>query len=453
VKRVLARGDGRSSFFQSAGVLGVSTTVGMAVPVLGMYAAGAVALVVGVALVLQVPALGLMLLLPMVSILPPAPQAIGIGEILFAALVLTTLASSFLLQGRASRYFDHLQLSVMAVVGLMLMSVIWGTAHGTQLDDWFRGIVPFMALLLIIPGQRLLRVPRADLFVIVSFYAAGLWAAFGTVSSGAAGLSTAIDFDNALFIRTALSPEAYQIPLLAPWAFALGAVLLGNDRRPLHLAALAIFSGALALTLLRSVVVIAGGLIVLALIVLYLHRQRLRSLATALSLAVLGAVLTTSPGIVGLITSGYASRFEVEGGGTAIRMDEFGAIAESVSASPVLGLGLGYTYSYYREGLGVTWVGAYTHNVLSYALLTMGAVGLLAVSVMLLLMTRRAWLALMDRSPMLSDVRYGLAFTMLAVIAYSMVQSSFRTLGFAVVLAICAIGLRRDDDHAEVAPS
>jgi O-antigen ligase len=396
--------------------------------------------VVGSALVLQAPAWGLAVLLPLVSVIAPAPQAVGIGELLFSAILLATAVGLFLRQDRAAR-LDPLGASVLVLLGLMSVSVIWATAYGTSLDEWFRGIVPFLALLLVVPSTRL-HVPRADVLILASFYGAGMWACYGTLVSGSGGISSAIESADALQIRMALSHEAYQIPLVAPWAFALGAVLLGNQRRRIHITALIVLSVAVALTFLRSIVLIGLGLVIVALVVLYLRRERVRAVASTVALAVVGIAAATAGGLVNLIASGYGARFGDQSG-VAIRMDELSAVIQHVSISPVLGLGLGYAYSYYREGSAGYWVGAYTHNVLSYALLTMGVVGLVALSAMLVLMVRRSLAALMDTAPIAADVRYGLAFAMLSVIAYGMVQSTFRTLGFAVVLSVCCIGLQR----------
>lgn len=386
------------------------------------------------------PALSIALLFPIVAILPPAPDSMGIYEmgytVAFGAAML-----SWLIWATVHRKPPPLRGSLLTILVLlfcMVGSFFTARVYFTPMDEWIRGLTPFLNLLIIFPAYYAFRSSNDRLVLLAGVYTGGLIVAIQTVILGSRGLATAVETGNALFIRGSLEGGSYQAIFIGPAAFSLGALILGGRRRWLHGVIFILLWGAISLTLLRSLIIILVALLLLAAILYVKESFNLISLIRGFITVVAGAVAAGSVLsqrghlVVDIIVSGFLERAAF--GNTVQRFSEYEAVWRVARDNLITGHGLGFEYSYYRPGYGMRH-DTYTHNLFSYMLLTLGIGGVLLIAMLAWFLAKDAVLALTYKADD-RDVITGILFTLAAVSIYVMFQSVFRTISFSLIIGV-----------------
>jgi len=137
------------------------------------------------------------------------------------------------------------------------------------------------------------------------------------------------------------------------------------------------------------------------------------------------------------------TRFITRGILDITRFEETMAVLAEFARNPVLGNGLGYQYTYTRSVIDLTWVGGYTHNIVTYVLLTMGLVGVAALLAIGVAISREVLLSLkvIRRSPVRQAraLFWGSYYALGATLTYALFQSVFRALGFPLIVSFCLV--------------
>lgn len=397
--------------------------------------------------------IGVCLLLILAAIIHPAPSGVGPLEALYAVTAAATMAAWAVTIIRDR----HLGLGPagragVAFVAVLILSIAWALPIGTSLSAWARGLVPFLNLLLVLPLVRSVPAGRSRELVVGALALAAMIVAAQTYWTTISLIPVMLEMRTALIVQHYAAPNAYSAILVGMGAYSLGAALSPGDGRRRHAILLGLLLPAILLTFLKTLLLIfallglalgvaalrRGALTAARHRVAALPRRRQVLLVAAATAGVL--LLVAGPGRV--FGGAYLAKFAAFLGTLAegnTRTSEYAAVLEAWSRRPVLGNGLGYEYSYFRPELGTTWSDTYTHNLLSYALLTAGVLGLAVALVFLVRVVRHAWEARGSSHAW----AHGAAAAAYGLIGYAMLQATYRSLGYWLVFAVVVALLDR----------
>lgn len=315
------------------------------------------------------------------------PEGVGLAEIsygsIFAATFLGWLFKVLAGKGKLppSQVYKPAALLFLLAAGSLLLA----GRNDTPFMAWLRSFVPFTGLLMIFVAASELTSRLHLRLVALALYVAALASLTRVLIAVAGAFPISLDMWNPAIIRLALPQQVYGGAVLAGASLSFGYLVVpARAGRLIHLAALALFSFGLSFLFLRSTLVIAAAVVAAGIYLSVRYGGGLGSLARRL---MPGAILLGGLPLVAyfsqpvrsifeLVVYGYKSRLESLGLGLEARLAEFRAVLKIFEESPLLGKGLGFEYSF-SPGPQLLWTVRFTHNIVSYFLLTTGAVGLL----------------------------------------------------------------------------
>lgn len=315
------------------------------------------------------------------------PEGVGLAEISYGSIFAATFLGWLfkLLTGKGklppSPVYKPTALLFLLAVG----SILLAGRNDTPFMAWLRSFVPFTGLLMIFVAASELTSRQHLRLVALALYLAALASFARVFITVAEAFPISLDVWNPALIRLALPHQVYGGGVLAGASLAFGYLVAPAGRgRLIHLALLALFSFGLAFLFLRSTLVIAAAVAAAGIYLSVRYGGGVSSLARRL---VPGAILLGGLPLVAyfsqpvrsvfeIVVYGYKSRLESLGLGLEARWAEFAAVLKIFKESPFLGMGLGFEYSF-SPGPELLWTVRFTHNIISYFLLTTGALGLL----------------------------------------------------------------------------
>jgi hypothetical protein len=392
---------------------------------------------------IQVQTIALLLMPVVAAVLSPTPRSVGVPEAIYGLLFVTAVATWATRRIRdRSLTATAPELAMLAVVTVFSLTVLWAIPSGTPLSAWARGMVPLLNALLVFPATEVAQRRLGRVGLISGLCIGALLVAAQIYAATLQHLPDLIRAGSLVRLQPLLPAQGFSPLLVAGTAYSLGGLLLEPAGRRRNGILLAIFLPAVLLTLLKSLLLIFAVLGA-ALAVVAVRRARRGAwgairgwaLRSRVRIGLSVAVVAVAGGFMVLIALAYTRKFaELLAAGIAgnTRVAEYTAVVQQWSTSPLFGKGLGFEYSYLRPETGVTWLGTYTHNLLSFAALDAGAFGVVVVGAALVVWTTTALSVLKNGTRGAA----GPAAAILALLCYAMVEATFRTLSFWAVLAI-----------------
>ncbi len=388
------------------------------------------------------PKIGVYLLLLLLAIVPPAPQEIGLVEIVYVSGFAVTILAWLIRRGWMHLPNGFTHYPIVAILGLCLFSIAVAIVNDTSLYHWLRGIIPFTGLFLFYIAAGTLKTKTDRRVLVGVLYIAAFTLIAISFGGGIGMLGSAISHNNFWILRSELGFGAYQPMVIGIPLFAFGYIMVSSRKLLLiHYAACLFFSLAVMLTFLRSVYLI----FFICAIVAFLLYARVESMRYSLrlfirltsllvvALLMLMIVMPSLP-IFSFISSGITGRFEELSEKSAdenVRVKESKEALSYFLSSPIVGKGLGFQYQYERSIM--IWKGGYTHNIFTYFAMTLGSLGLVALLWFIISVYKDLryktykwkFLDLEDQSFLMGAILY-----LLALLLYVQFQSVFRHIGF-----------------------
>lgn len=323
-------------------------------------------------------------------------------------------------------------------------------------------VIVYLALMAVVAGVRReqWRSPSVDRFLVVSALATAVLVVtdqagvdvdaavpllplegFGEIGSDAATVTVSLGV--LCLLRSMTLGRARTSLLLASAPLLLAPFVAGQRAALLGLATALVVALALALRAGRSLRLPGGDLVVTATVV--------AALLTAPAAAAALASRPISLPIVDTVAQTIDSRgkqLSAEG-----RLNQWRAVRPQIAERPVLGHGLGHTYSYYEPGPREHVVTALTHNVGTDLLVRSGVVGLL-LFLAAVGSTLAAALRAGDRRrpPLVVGLAVAAAGVLAGWMAKGLVESLFEKYRLAVLLGLLVglvLSLHRAEDEYE----
>jgi len=395
--------------------------------------------------------IGIALLCVLSALLPPVPEDIGFKEIIFMGIFALVASWGILHREgpRSSAPEDQcIRYKVIGFYSVLLFSsvMIFFNPDLTP-GSWLRGLIPFLGLSMFFTGRQLVR-PEDARFVLI-------WLAVAATMNVAIGLKqatsmTLVDVRSAFALRGMLNYKMYDALCVAipPALLSAGIMEAGRNRYLLYALGGGLLLGNL-LGLMRSSVVVAV-VVVLTFMALTRNHPKVRknaraAMATILLLA-LGMIvmLQVTPTTVGrllrpaqLVVKALQMRSQMDAiGGENYRIREYRTVFSYGYRSPFLGYGLGASYQIYREALGFVDM-RYTHNIFSYMLFTCGAMGVIALGILLFQVLKIVVRVLRGIGTLsLTTADVALATALLGMILYVQFQSIYRSVSFFAMFGL-----------------
>ena len=325
------------------------------------------------------------------------------------------------------------------------------------IEAYLRGLTPLLGLATFRVGQHF-RTQSDAFLLLLAVTAAGLLSAIvGSLEAIRYGFIDPTDMTSSIHFRSLLDSKSYDALVLSLPVALLGGGLIGTSRttRPLMALGAVLFLFSM-LTLMRSGIVIAIAVLLFELATIYRSRllwsrfwARAPLILVAIGLlegasmisAALGMRFPSMSGAVGAIGERHHHiTDQVSEGFGAYRVMEAVAAWERFGESPILGHGLGATFSVGFEGqFAMVDRGAmrYTHNFFTYMLYSCGVIGIVAAvrfyHVCFRTMVQAGRLAPFSREP---GVEMGLVLLLLGMLIYIQFQSMFRSATFFMMLGL-----------------
>ncbi|MCS7254558.1 MAG: O-antigen ligase family protein [Armatimonadetes bacterium] len=377
------------------------------------------------------------------AFIDPAPHSIYIGEIVYIGLfviVIFIFATQVLMRGSIQISSNYLYIPLLCIFILTIASLWQGiVVNGTPFYLWLRGFIPFVNYLIFFLLIRELR-SLSNLYILIGFLlASALVILFKIIFV----IANAYPL-NLLEIRAALPRHAFQPHILASFGFLIGYATESSGKKRLCAILLAlIFLASMLVTISRSLTLLA----ILIGIIGIMRRTRfpvilLKLIILCITFAFLFSLISAKKTVN--LHSIWISRFSrniLED----VRVEESAAVLKEFAKHPILGNGLGYQYSYYRSAINLEWEGGYTHNFITYILLTMGLVGLiiflwlLGTILLELHLTYKA--VAKSQNEQIRSIFWGLVLCLIGVLLYSLMQSIFRALAFPIIVSFTLAGI------------
>ena len=416
----------------------------------------------------------LLCLFPLAFAIRPAPDQIGVQEVIFALIATGAILLSVAESIAANSWREALRifgLPAGMMGGLVVINAYVALSHAVSLTDWLRGLIPFVFLLLAIPLTICLR-EKPDRLP---------WLGLATVLLGVlmAGHVVFTFFNESLYQPYWLQAEGASIIRIPESASAMPPDVLGPfwDRVTMHSArattvvlpvglvaafvvagrahsrvvsamalGLAIlFLAAILMTLTRSMLLAALSVmcVVMLATILWWRRMFARYLILLVVLMVSGWGMVQAMGLeslwnyrmYGLIEAADAHRVSasISDDNVISRMDELKIAWERFIDHPVFGNGLGnkHTMTFiWPEGVMEKQV-AYVHNWPAYFLMATGFTGWVVYAALLFGPVLFGMNALRHEPMMITAMRAGV----LAMAAYGLFFAVFRLIDFNLILA------------------
>lgn len=394
---------------------------------------------------------GTAILMGVVTLLPPVPREVGLWEVayvlLFAVVMITGLFAALSGPMRIPR-----NAVVPPILLFYAMMVVWSPIslmNDVTWGQWLRELIPYLNFLLLPLLLFAIRRP-ADFYVLlggaivasISYTLQILFKLDVAAASFAAGRPG--------MLRASLTDNAFQAVPIIMVGFCLGVLSAPDVRRRLPwLALLGVTTVGLLLTFARGPLVFSLALATVALVRLFsrpVHASVLMrrvAIASAIVMLFAGAAGGIVPipnkveRTVALGATFYKQRFDrVITGNDSGRGLENRAVVRAVGRSVVFGKGPGFDVSFYHVNRA-SWVSrSYTHNVMTYAYLHFGLVGVLALLWLLGGIAFEAWRSYPGRSGGRNWLWSGIVFGLVAAFFYVSIQSTFRHNSLVLIATI-----------------
>ena len=369
----------------------------------------------------------------MTAFIPPAPHTIGIGEITYAVLV-TVILLWFILRLLAGpcvlqrSYFYPL----LGVFAFLLVLSMWPSFVVNNVSPylWLRGAIPFLIYAIILPLVYTVKT-LTDLYILIgSLILSALVIALNSIYSIA---------DAKGYWRVLLPAHTFQPHLIAAFAFLTGYATEVKGLRKVSAWIVSFFFLVIILiTESRSLIMLAA---VAAVVSLLRGGRVLTKLLRLAVVAVVAVVLVTI--LQRNVENVDVFRRFARGIVDPTRIEETKAVLAEFAKNPILGNGLGYQYTYERTSIRLIWEGGYTHNLVTYVLLTMGLVGVIVLLLAGVTLIQEVLLSLRviqhSASQEAKALFWGSYYALCMTLGYALFQSVFRTLGFPLIVSFCII--------------
>jgi len=381
------------------------------------------------------------LILLSTAFIDPTPQSIGLGEIvyigLFALMVFIFVSRMLIKTIRVPK--SYLYAPLLSIFTIFIFS-LWQAIIVNNVAPylWLRGFIPFLNYLIIFLLAHEIRNLRVLHVLIGSL----LLSALIILTKSIFTIINIQNF-NLLMIRAILPNHIFQPHILASFGFLVGYASEASGKKRLVAIFLAfIFLIGIMITVTRSMTLIA------ILIGFFAMSRRACFPTLLLRWIVVGYFFLF---LIWFVLSKNASkdltwisRF-IRDIRTDARVEETIAVLQEFVKHPLFGNGLGYQYSYYRSSINLRWQGGYTHNFITYILLTTGLTGLTAFVWLFVAITREVGLTYKvvrkNRHQEIRSVFWGLVFCLITTMLYSLFQSIFRALAFPIIVSFALVGI------------
>ncbi len=383
------------------------------------------------------------------SLISPTPRSLGLGEwayIFFVMCLVLFSAIPTLMRGlqlpKSYLYAPMLTMFLVLILSAWQAMVV----NGVDPYLWLRGFIPFLNYFIFFPlvAVGIRRLQGLQLLV-------GALLVSSMIISTQIIITAVIYYPNWFMIRANLPEHAFQPHILASFGFLVGYAteIAGKKRMVVFLLALFFFV-CMIITLSLSFLLIA---IMMGLFAALKNIRRLRSLNWLMVLGCILLMIIVSSSMIrdpaGSFRSALVYRLlrQISDISETARWKEIEAVLEEFKKSPLFGNGLGYQYSYYRSAIDLEWTGGYTHNIVTYILLTTGLTGLMVsvwLSGALFLEIKVTYRRI--KKARLEDLRalfWGIVFCLVSLMMYSLVQSIFRALAFPLIASVVLAGIVR----------
>lgn len=371
----------------------------------------------------------------------PAPHTIGTKEIIYAGLFGSVIFIFACRLALKPIMLPHSYLYLpMGCVYILLLFSFWQAIIFNNIDFylWLRGIFPFTIYIIIIPllYETCAAKTLSALNLLIGFL---LLSAIAVVAQE---IIVVFSLPNIAAARMALPDQVFQPHILASFGFLAGyATETSGKKRWVAIFICLIFLPAIMITASRSLILLCAATCVFAL------SRKARPLNLLLRWTFIGGIIA----LLWNALSGHGStfmnwtyRFSKDITKDA-RIEEMNAVFHEFANYPLFGNGLGYQYSYYRSAIDFEWVGGYTHNFVTYILLTMGLVGF-GVFLWLFIAIIRDILATYrqikeTKSQDMRAIFWGWVSCLTVTLLYAQFQSIFRALAFPLIISFALVGI------------
>lgn len=373
----------------------------------------------------------------------PTPHSIGFVELIFIALISLILGSFIirLLISSLSIPKSHIYFPMVGIYIILFFSLFPAVIiNETSPYLWVRGIIPFLLYLIVIPLIHEAYSQNSLKNIYIPFIFLILSGCIITLREIEILFSTT----SFITVRSLLPSHSFQPHILASFSFLVGYLLEIKSKRRKYLIILSLFLFiGLILTGSRSLLLLTVIIIVFAL--LYNTKNGFTKKYILYIIGIFGFTffsLTTIQNISNIINI-LIMRFSMNILQDP-RIDEFKAIWSEFLKHPIIGNGLGYQYSYTRSVANVIWEGGYSHNIISYFLLTTGLIGLLFLLWFVYSIVRElitTYGLIKDRMDEYRALFLGIFLCLISCSLYALYQSIFRGLGFPLIISISLAGI------------
>jgi hypothetical protein len=375
------------------------------------------------------------------AFIPPAPQTIGAGEIIYAMLIAVMLLVFVmkLMVGPCNLQKTYLYVPLGAFAFLVILS-IWPSFIINNVSPylWLRGITPFLIYTVIPPLVYATRT-STDLRILISSL---LLSAFVIALNSIRSITGAEGYWRAL-----LPVHAFQPHPIAAFAFLMGYATEVKGLRKIGVWIAAFF------LLVVIMVTESRSFIILAVVAAIFGT--LRGGPVLAKLVRLGMVAIAIALLIALLQRGGENidvfRRFAKGIIDPTRVEETKAVLIEFAKSPIFGNGFGYQYTYERTSIHLVWEGQYTHNLVTYILLTTGLVGITVLLLAGVALGREVLLSLKIIHHSVSQeakaLFWGSLYALTATLGYALFQSVFRSLGFPLIVSFCIVAVLKVRVH------
>lgn len=437
---------------------------------------------------------GLLALFPLVFALRPAPPSVGTQELIFAALTATVFVSTFirLLRIRSIKsIFRFFAWPLLIGIGLLCLNLLIAMKHHVPVQDWIRGVTPFLFIFALMPVCVLINGEQKNIYwigasigalvllsaghIVLYYFQYDIWQPYWTVLVD--GEQIRLSREAALNMANTVGPLRDRITMLLPQAtdallpsgMAAGFVI-NTLTRNRYIALVTAFISLLCLTavlitLTRSMLI--SGVATIALFSIYIfvtHKNlRVKISANITAQLVLGLVFIFSTGMdqswlgrlnslsdaalpmaTAPISSNTPENTEIivlntitkkkEDFNVASRVKEYEIAWDMFLSSPVFGNGIGVKHEMHWEkpdGSSLIELVGYIHNWPLYMLMVSGVLGLLTYTLIIMGPALYKLTTLKSEPNYLTVIR----ITVMTMAIYGLFFAVFRLISFNILLA------------------